>query len=221
MNIIRSILLLGSMFVISNVNAGIIVGGTRVVYDGAKKESSLSVNNPDKIPYLIQTWIENNDGSSSKAPFIVTPPLFRLDGEQQNLLRIIRSGNLPEDQESLFWLNVKAIPAGKRAGNTLQIAVRTRIKLIYRPSSLKDNSPEDQADRLVWSRSGNQLKVKNPTAYYMNFNDISVDGKKLKNVAYVAPGATSYFPLSSGGSAVTWKIISDYGAIGPEHHTTF
>lgn len=123
MNIIRSILLLGSMFVISNVNAGIIVGGTRVVYDGAKKESSLSVNNPDKIPYLIQTWIENNDSSSSKAPFIVTPPLFRLDGEQQNLLRIIRSGNLPEDQESLFWLNVKAIPAGKER--------ETHFKLLF------------------------------------------------------------------------------------------
>ncbi|MDI8993129.1 fimbria/pilus periplasmic chaperone, partial [Salmonella enterica subsp. enterica serovar Anatum] len=41
------------------------------------------------------------------APFMVTPPLFRLNGGQKNVLRIIRTGgNLPEDRESLYWLDI-------------------------------------------------------------------------------------------------------------------
>ncbi len=63
--------------------AGVIVGGTRLIYEGGKKESSLSVSNPDKGPYLIQTWVETTAGGAEKAPFVVTPPLFRLDGDQK------------------------------------------------------------------------------------------------------------------------------------------
>lgn len=33
--------------------AGVIVGGTRLIYDGGKKESALNINNPDAVPYLI------------------------------------------------------------------------------------------------------------------------------------------------------------------------
>ncbi|EPE4191102.1 fimbria/pilus periplasmic chaperone [Yersinia enterocolitica] len=40
--------------------AGVIIGGTRLVYDGGSKESLLSVNNPSKTPYLIQPKIESD-----------------------------------------------------------------------------------------------------------------------------------------------------------------
>ncbi|WP_261140007.1 fimbrial biogenesis chaperone, partial [Serratia quinivorans] len=39
-------------------HAGIVVGGTRVVYNADKRETSLSISNPDKIPYLIQSWAD-------------------------------------------------------------------------------------------------------------------------------------------------------------------
>lgn len=52
----------------STAQAGVIIGGTRLIYDGAKKESSLSVNNPDKVPYLIQSWVDITDGGAEKAP---------------------------------------------------------------------------------------------------------------------------------------------------------
>ena len=38
---------------LSTAHAGVIIGGTRIIFDGAKKETSLSVNNPDGTPYLI------------------------------------------------------------------------------------------------------------------------------------------------------------------------
>ncbi|WP_256937730.1 fimbrial biogenesis chaperone, partial [Enterobacter chuandaensis] len=172
---------------VSHAYAGVIIGGTRVIFDGGKKEASISVNNADAAPYLIQSWVDMPEGNANKAPFIVTPPLYRLNGGQQNIERILLSGSLPQDKESLFWLNIKAIPSASKQANSLQIAVKTRIKLIYRPTSLKASTPEEQANKLTWSRSGNNLQVTNPTPYVINFNEISVGGKKLEDVSWVAP----------------------------------
>ncbi|QBH97636.1 long polar fimbrial chaperone LpfB [Limnobaculum zhutongyuii] len=191
-----------------------------MIYNGGKKEASLSVSNTDTNPYLIQSWAETQSGGAEKAPFIVTPPLFRLEGNQQNVLRIVRTGgDLAEDRESLYWLNVKSIPAGSKNGaaNTLQIAVKTRIKLIYRPQDLK-GVPEDVTSKLTWSQQGNHLTVNNPTPFYMNFNQVKVGGREVKDVTYVAPMSQATFTAPAGASgSVTWKIISDYGGVGDEH----
>lgn len=207
----------------SNAYAGVIIGGTRVIFDGGKKEASISINNADSVPYLIQSWVDMPEGNANKAPFIVTPPLYRLDGGQQNIERILLSGSLPQDKESLFWLNIKAIPSASKQENSLQIAVKTRIKLIYRPSGLKGTTPEEQANKLTWSRSGNKLMVTNPTRYVINFNEISVGDKKLDEVSWVAPGATAVFSLPAGanGNHISFKVINDYGSPGRMYQASF
>lgn len=204
---------------VSSVNAGVVIGGTRLIYDGNKKEASLSVKNPDKIPYLIQSWIEVPSGTNNKAPFIITPPLYRLDTGQENVMRIVLTGFLPQNNESMYWLNIKSIPSAPRKDNTLQIAVKTRIKLIYRPENLNGSTPEDQAKSLKWQRAGNQVEVTNPSSYYINFNEITVAGKKLDDVTYVAPHSTARFtlPTGSGGGELSFKIINDYGGSGDLH----
>lgn len=201
-------------------NAGVVIGGTRVIYDGTKKEATLSVNNPDNTPYLIQSWIETLNGGAEKAPFVITPPLYRLDHGQQNVERIIMAGALPQDKESLYWLNIKSIPSAPRKDNTLQIAIKTRIKLIYRPAALKGTAPEEVADKLTWSVAGNQLQVTNPTNYVMNFNEVTVNGKKLDDVTFVMPGSSARFNLPQGvhGGAMTFTIINDYGGPGKKHN---
>lgn len=153
---------------ITTAHAGVSIGGTRVIYDGGKKEASLSVNNPDAVPYLIQSWIETQSNDVAKAPFIITPPLYRLDKGQRNVMRIIRAGNLPEDKESLFWLNIKSIPSAERKDNTLQIAIKTRIKLIYRPPGLTQSTPDAQVEKLHWKSNGKFIQVTNPSAYFIN-----------------------------------------------------
>ncbi len=111
----------------STAQAGVVVGGTRVIFNGEKKEASISVDNPDNEPYLIQSWLDNQQSGVDKIAFIITPPLFRLDGHQENMLRIVRVGDdLPKDKESLYWMNIKSIPSTEHTGksNTLQIAVK-------------------------------------------------------------------------------------------------
>ncbi|MFZ1873270.1 MAG: molecular chaperone [Chania sp.] len=193
--------------------AGVIVGGTRLIYNGAKKESSLNISNPDKVPYLIQSWVDSQEGDTSKAPFIITPPLFRLDGGQDNILRVVRAGgNLPTNKESLYWLNIKSIPSAEKKDNTLQIAIKTRIKLIYRPQGLP-GSLDEAAQALTWQRSGNALQVTNSSPYYVTFFKVKVNGSQLKNATMVAPQSSARFDLPTGvtSGALSWEIINDYG----------
>lgn len=220
MNKIIPFIALTTLLAMASAQAGVIIGGTRVIYNGAKKETSISVKNPDKSSYLIQSWSDTGEQSKDKAPFIVTPPLFRLGAGQENTLRIIRSGGaLAEDRESLYWMNIKSIPATEKVenANTLQIAVKTRIKLIYRPQALTQQ-PEDVTNKLTWQRSGNTLTVNNPTAYYMNFSTVKVGASTVKNATYVAPMSSASFTLPTNATGnVTWNLINDFGSVGSNH----
>ena len=209
------------LFIASVAHAGITIGGTRVVYPESKKESSIGITNPDNLDYLVQSWVETEDNAREKAPFLITPPLFRLDAKQENVLRIIRTGgNLPADRESLFWLNIKSIPSSARneSVNTLQIAIKTRIKLLYRPSGIT-GKPEDVATQLSWHTRGNQLIVENPTPFYMNFQEITLDGKKVDKATYAGPKSEIHFatPGNITAHTVSWKIINDYGGISQSY----
>ncbi len=180
----KSIFIASLLVMTTAAHAGVIIEGTRLIYQGDKKEASLGISNPDNLDYLVQSWVENVDAGRDKAPFLITPPLFRLDGRQDNVLRVVRTGgNLPADRESLYWLNIKSIPSTSpnESSNTLQIAIKTRIKLIYRPSGVS-GKPDEVADKLRWHKQGNNLVVSNPTPFYMNFQSITVGGKKVSNV---------------------------------------
>ncbi|MGJ3354850.1 fimbrial biogenesis chaperone [Providencia sp. Je.9.19] len=202
------------LIVINTAHAGVIIGGTRVIYNEGNKDVSISVENPDKIPYLIQSWIDGID-EKKQSDFTITPPLFRLNADKTNALRIFLTENkLPKDRESLFWLNIKTIPATERTENSLQIAFKTQMKLIYRPTSIKDVNFVEEQKKLSWSKSGNKIIVKNPTPYYMNFQSITFNGKKAIDISYAAPFSTASFEINDTASngTVKWEVINDYGA---------
>lgn len=210
---------------------GFSLGSTRVIYDGSKKDATVMVINSAKnAPFLAQSWVtEYAPGKKqpAMAPFLVTPPLYRQD-EGKNTLRIIRTGGqMPSDRESVFWLNVKAIPAvhedlsGK---NTLQFAYVLRVKLFYRPVGLSGDSAR-AADSLTFSRQGNVLQVRNSSPYYVTFNKLSVGGKEVKNASseMVPPKGEQHYTLPAGatGNQVTFRTLNDYGGILPQQTVTF
>ncbi|CAB3830045.1 putative fimbrial chaperone LpfB [Achromobacter aegrifaciens] len=208
----------------ANAAAGVLVGGTRVIFNEKDRESSIPVKNTGVSPYVVQAWIDAGEGAA-KAPFVASPPLSRLDPGQENVLRILRlAGNLPLDRESVFWLNVKEIPEKSQDENVLQIAVRTRIKLFYRPSGLA-GKPGEQRQQLQWAVAaggrGAVLKIANPSAYHVTFATLNVNGGQQEiNGGMVSPGGTLEYPLS-GLSAprdvdVVFTTINDYGAETPE-----
>ncbi|MGK4430901.1 fimbria/pilus periplasmic chaperone [Yersinia enterocolitica] len=212
------------------------VGETRAIYPlSSVKGISLSMVNPQDYPILVQTQIKDEDKHSS-APFVVTPPLFRLDAGMQGRVRVIRTGgNFPQDRESLQWLCLSGIPPkegdmwdngrhdNKKETQDVNLDVRlsisTCMKLLVRPDQLKQK-PEDVAGELIWQRNGKQLQVNNPTPFYISFKSIHLGGKDINlssagENTYVAPfGERSYaLPMDMVGSPVelNWQIINDSG----------
>ncbi|MDC9593015.1 fimbrial biogenesis chaperone [Xenorhabdus sp. IM139775] len=207
--------------------AGVVIGGTRVIYISDQKEASISINNPENdISYLIQSWVEGEDGKT-KAPFIITPPLFKLKAGDENVLRIVNTGNnlpennLPEDKESLFWLNIKSIPATtKSAQNQLQITVKSRFKLFYRPANLIDNAGTAYK-ALKFKVDGHKLIVENPTPYYVSLSTLiignNVKNHEIKPAGMIAPlGQVSWDVPIKNINQVSWKTINDFGGVTPE-----
>ncbi|ELO1959917.1 fimbria/pilus periplasmic chaperone [Escherichia coli] len=70
-------------------NAAVALGATRVIYPANQKQVLLPVTNNDPASvYLIQSWIENA-GDQKDTQFVITPPLFSMQGKKENTLRII------------------------------------------------------------------------------------------------------------------------------------
>lgn len=209
------------LFVSLNVQAagGIALGATRVIYPADAKQTSISINNSDtKERYLVNSWVENNLGGKDKH-FIVTPPLFVSEPKSENTLRIIYAGpQLPADRESIFWLNVKAIPSVDKnrleGSNVLQLAILSRIKLFVRPENLP-MQPEEAIKHVRISRSGERLSLHNPSPYYVSTVNLSIGGEKLPNTM-IAPKSVSQVELPTGATGnVTFQTVNDYGAITP------
>ena len=198
---------------------GIGLGATRVIYPADAKQTSLSITNSDKTErYLVNSWVENNLGAKDKS-FIVTPPLFVSEPKSENTLRIIYVGQpLPTDRESIFWMNVKAIPSVDKNSvenrNVLQLAIMSRIKLFVRPKNLP-MQPEDAVKQLRFTRSGGHLSIHNPSPYYVSTVNLKVGNDKLPNTM-VAPKSVSQVAVAAGMQGkITFQTVNDYGAVTP------
>lgn len=216
---------------VTAAHAAVVIGGTRVVFPAKDGEVTVRLSNEGNNPALVETWIDTGDAASTpdkvSTPFLITPPLFRIEAHRDQSLRIIAtSANLPADRETLFWLNVLEVPP-KPSGqqftgkNTLQFAIRSRLKLFYRPDGLSESLVKATA-RLTWKAAqGNAIEVNNPTPYYVTISKLSIQvgGKDYAaDAGMVAPFGTLRLSVKdlaqapAAGSAVTYTTINDFGA---------
>jgi P pilus assembly chaperone PapD len=200
------------------------LGATRVIYDPESGGSSLEIDNPQEYPILVQTKVMG-ENKGPATDFIVTPPVFRLDGQQQSRIRIVRTGGeYAHDRETLRWLCVTGVPpkaddewakgekkSSKEVSLNIQMSISSCVKLLVRPSSIT-GGPETVASTLTWNKEGDKLKVTNPTPYYMSLSDIRLGGVII-NPDYVPPLGSQTFAIPKGatGSKVEWSVITDYG----------
>jgi P pilus assembly chaperone PapD len=209
------------MLVAAQATASISLSATRVVFEGANKEANVTVRNGNQ-EVLVQSWVDGGDSALAHAPFAITPPLARVLPKQEQLLRILYQGQgLPTDRESMVWLNVQEIPQASSQANTLQLAVRQRIKIFFRPANLPGNAllaPEQLVWQLTPHAGKAQLTVNNPSLYHVSMADIELKtGKQTTFTAdstMIAPGAQKVFTLTQaqGPVTLTFKNINDYGA---------
>lgn len=212
--------------------ASVVVAGTRVIYHAEDVEQTIKLTNMGKLPALTQVWLDKGDPkaspSSIQVPFTVSPPVARIDPDKGQTLRILYTGEaLPQDRESVFWLNVLEVPpklaASDAGANRLQMAFRSRIKLFFRPAGLKgsaDDAPAQVTWRLVETDNHAALEARNPTPYHVSLSSLELMGggktARFEDGGMVNPGETQTFPLSGdvyqgAGAKVRYHAINDFG----------
>lgn len=196
---------------------GIALGATRVIYPQGEKEVSLSVlNSASNVTFLIQSWISSADGSKATS-FIVTPPLFVIKPHAENTVRIMYNGPmLPQDRESVFYINSKAIPSVPKEslkGNTLQIATQSVIKLFMRPAGLP-MPPAHAPDTLTCRFSAGNLILTNPSPYYITLVQFYVGKQRLANTMVAPKSALTVKTMAKG--SVHFQTLNDYGTNTPD-----
>lgn len=212
--------------------ADMIIETTRVIYPEAKREVSFKVSNVSKDrPAFVQMWLD--DGNSAAAPedavtpFNLTPPVARLKPDSSQAVRLVFTGDpLPSDRESVFWFNMLELPQKSSAENKLAFAVRTRIKVFYRPKGLKGEPSEfmEKVDWKVVKKEGNWVaEGSNPSPFHMSFFslsfgegtnfDLNVDGGMVppKGNLSVVLGAVD--KITKPYSKLRVDYISDYGGV--------
>lgn len=167
-------------------NAAVQPDRTRIVFNANDKATSLRIENQsDKLPYLAYSWIENEKGEKSDALLVALPPIQRLEPKATSQVRVVKQASttqLPGDRETLFFYNMREIPPAPDKSSDhaiLQVAIQSRIKLFWRPAALRKKAGEKVELQLQVSQQGNQLTLKNPTAYYLT---IAYLGRNEKGV---------------------------------------
>ncbi len=142
-------LILGGLWPIM-ASAGISLDATRLVVtpnDQGKGVRIGVMSGSDSLtPYLVKVKVTQDvEGTQTGVPFLVIPPVFRLEpGRTQQLLVIPKRIELASDRESVFYLSASALPVTSEMNHAdnaqtrgqLIVATGTIIKLFYRPAGL-------------------------------------------------------------------------------------
>ncbi|WMD18309.1 molecular chaperone [Achromobacter seleniivolatilans] len=198
--------------------ASIALKTTRVIIEDGKNEASFGVQNMG-ADILVQSWLEAHDEEEAAKHFTLTPQLVRVMAASEQRVRILYEGvGAPSNKELMLWLNVQEIPQKAQQSGILQLAVRHRIKVFYRPSGLPGKAL-DAARNIAWSYSNGQLHISNPTAFHVTIASLTSQGKSLSDSFVLGPGQTqTVAPKGDAASGLTAKStisftsVNDFGA---------
>ncbi len=210
--------------------ASVVINGTRVIYNSDMKFVPVQLINQSDKTHLVQSWIDKGDMSSSpeniKVPFTLTPPVVKINGHNGQTLKItsLATDTIPKDRESVFWLNVLDVPPTPEGSSEsyIQVAIRNRIKLIYRPAQIKALDSKT-IDNISISLIGDKKCLKNNSPHFITIVElINWSGGELrqhrinnllKNTLFIPPFECIEISKDikpNGKYRLTW--LDDFGA---------
>jgi chaperone protein EcpD len=215
--------------------ADIYIETTRVVYPESRREVSFKIiNNAKDKASFVQMWLDDGNPAALPedvvTPFNLSPPIAQLKPAATQVVRLVYTGEpLPADRESIFYFNMLELPPKSKEENKLSFAVRTRIKVFFRPKALRGD-PVSQMDKVTWKlvKQGNSLVAEgnNPTPYHLSFFSVTPGTKdaldKPVDGGMLPPMGKTSVPL---GEADQWagkipnqlkvEFINDFGGASP------
>ena len=227
---LTSLVCASAAFSTLNASADIVISGTRIIYPQSSKDVTVKMENRGNNPLLVQSWLDDGRDTVNpqelKLPFVVTPPVSRIDPSKGQTVRITWTQQpLTQDRESLFWFNVLEVPPKAKdadSQNALQLAFRTRIKMFFRPDGLQGD-PAVAAGNLQWTQKGTALIANKSSPYYISMAKatITVKGKKIEVDSHTIPPLShETIPVKNApalqGGGIEYIAINDFG--GTEKH---
>ncbi len=225
-----SLLPLACMALMSTAFAGVTAERTRVIFPQDKREVSLMLANLNTYPVITQVWVNDgqpgNTPESAKAPVMPLPPVFHMDPQQTQTLRLLQLGDkLPSDRESLYWQNIHDVTPtqqGPEGEDSTQVTVtmQTQMKLILRPQKLPQ-SLERTAASLQFRMDGDRITVTNEGPHYISLAYLQIDAGLAPfdlEDGTLAPFSTNELRLPQPGSGaqpvrVRYGWIDDDGVV--------
>lgn len=213
------------------------VNKTRVIVTEKSQEESFIIHNEGISPVLIQSWIDDGNEYTQPekidVPFILLPPIFRVEANSSFNVRVLTIKNklkdLPKDRESLFWLNVLEIPPkGINKDNSFQVAFRTRLKLFYRPKNIENEDINSAIGRIKYSIVRGNVKnllIQNPSPFFLTLMSVSdkngLISDKLPNQGIIEPFGEMLVTVKQQEEPnvkdVILQYVDDYGVIAKTH----
>lgn len=224
---------------VRTVQADLVVTGTRFIYPAGQKSLTLRTGNAGQHPILVQSWLDSGDftadPSRETVPFLLTPPVFRLDPAGRMSLLLRHTGEaMPKDRESVFWINFLEVPARDPSQqNLLQLAYRLRMKVLYRPEGLPGSASE-AIGKVTWTyhAAEGEIEAHNETPYVVSLAQVELAAEVESAVGSgspatpitltgltVAPLARTRFSLPAGAAprvgeaALRYYAANDDGEI--------
>lgn len=197
----------------------------KLIFDGSKTSINYRIDNTDKnLPWLVQAWVEDQDEKKTDK-FTAVPLLFRVEPSSVFTVRVAKTGDLPQDRETLFWVVSNSLPGGVsskqeneegKISAKLKLAYRFKVPLIYRPAALNDIKQEPE--KIQWNvDNAGQLEVYNPTRFAVRLYKVVINGKKYQGKevsSLIMPMTGKTLKVSvRGASQIQYSIINDYGAV--------
>lgn len=208
------------------------INATRLIYTQDAGSIAVTLRNTQPAqPYLVQVNVSRTQSGRDATPFMVTPPIFRLEPNSVNQVRIAGNGStLPKDRESVFYFQAMAVPAAtaptanQQNANVhaaVQFGVGNIIKLFYRPANLPATSGSAQKN-LHFTRISSGLRVNNPSPYFVSLASITFGGQALKldtsAELMIAPFGSHTYPATAQRGTVAWQTINDQGGVDAFKH---
>lgn len=210
--------------------AGVSIDGTRIIFPAESKSVNVQLRNAFDTPSLVQVWIDTGDSEkipkASEVPFILNPPLTRVEARKGQIIRVIPLDikKLPQDRESIFWFNMMDIPPDDPAlkdKNYLSFTVITRIKLFYRPSELAMTAfLAQQSVQFKYDQGAQNVSMNNPTPYYLTVVQIESGKNQAFSSADQAIMLAPFthvilkdFKLDTSTKKIVYEVLNDLGTL--------
>lgn len=192
--------------------AGLLLSQSRVVMNITQPELVMYVVNTNEYPVLMQTWVtdENSDAlpNQTQSPFVVLPPLAKLQPGEKKRLTVYYSGEkLVNQPEKLYLLNLHEVPpAPENTENKIIVSMTTQFKLFLRSEELRNIVREPVEYIQCHKESNGKIRITNDSPFYFNYVNINEENYS----GYLLPYENRHFSLNKIEN-IEVLYIDDYG----------